>query len=58
MEKFPENYKTSQKFGVSKQILDKIGAQLCESVYYLKVKETLISFDVFHFTKTYCLVLT
>ena len=30
MEKFAENCKISQKFGVSRQILDKIGVQLCE----------------------------
>ena len=31
MEKFAENCKTFQNFGVSKQILDKIGVQLCEN---------------------------
>ena len=30
MEKFAENRKICQKFGVSRQILDKIGVQLCE----------------------------
>ena len=33
MEKFAENCKVSQKFGVLRQILDKIGVQLCENLY-------------------------
>ena len=31
MEKFAENCKISQKSEVSRQILDKIGVQLCEN---------------------------
>ena len=58
MEKFAENCKTSQKFGVLRQILDKISVQLCENLYYLKVKDILISFYDFYFMKKYCLVLT
>ena len=49
MEKFAENCKTSKKFGVSRQILDKIGVKLCENLDYLKVKDILISFYVFYF---------
>ena len=45
MEKFVENCKISQKFGVSRQILYKIGVQLCELLYCLK--EILISFHMF-----------
>ena len=45
MEKFVENCKISQKFGVSRQILYKIGVQLCELLYCLK--EILISFRMF-----------
>ena len=58
MEKFAENSKTSQKFGVSRQILEKIGAQLCENLDYLKVNDIFISFYVFYFMKKYCVVLT
>ena len=58
MEKFAENCKTFQNFGVSKQILDKLGVQLCENSDYLKLKDILISFYVFYFMKKYCLVLT
>ena len=58
MEKFAENCKTSQKFWVLRQILDKIGVHLCENLYYLKVKDILISFHVFYFMKKYCLVLS
>ena len=47
MEKLPENPKTYQKCGVSRQILDNIGAQLCENLDYLKLKDILISFYVF-----------
>ena len=47
MEKFVENYKISQRFGVSRQILDKIGVQLCKNLYFLK--EILISFHMFLF---------
>ena len=45
MEKFVENSKISQRFGVSRQILNKIGVQLCENLYYLK--DILISFYMF-----------
>ena len=58
MKKLAENCKTSQKFGVLRQILDKIAVQLCENLYYLKVKDILIRFHVFYFMKKYCLVLT
>ena len=47
MEKFVENYKISQRFGVSRQILDKIGVQLCKNLYCLK--EISISFHMFLF---------
>ena len=57
MEKFAENCKISQKFEVSRQILDKIGVQLCENLYSRKVKDISISFHVFYFMKKYCLVL-
>ena len=46
MEKFVENCKTSQTFGVSRQILDKIGVQLCENLYCLR--DILISFHMLH----------
>ena len=55
MEKIVENCKISQRFGVSRLILDKIGVQSCESLYYLK--DILTSFHVFYFMKKYCLVL-
>ena len=58
MVKFAKHCKTSQKFEVSRQILDKLGVQLCENLYYLKVKDILIIFYVFYFMKKYCLVLT
>ena len=58
MEKLAENPKTYQKCGVSRQILDKIGAQLCENLDYLKLKDILISFYVFYFMKKHCVVLT
>ena len=58
MEKVAENCKTSQIFGVSRQILDKIDVQLCENLYYLKVNDVLICFYVFYFIKKYCLVLS
>ena len=45
MEKFVENCKISQRFGVSRQILYKIGVQLCELLHCLK--EILISFHMF-----------
>ena len=57
MEKFAENYKTSQKFGVSRQIFNKIYAQLCENLYSLKVQDILISFHVFYFIKNIVLFL-
>ena len=57
MEKVAENCKSSQKFGVSRQILDKMVVQLWENFYYLKVKNILISFHAFYFMKKYCLVL-
>ena len=44
MEKFAENCKISQKFEVSRQILDKIGVQLCENLYCLK--DVLIGFHM------------
>ena len=44
MEKFAENCKISQKFEVSRQILDKIGVELCDNIYCLK--EILISFHM------------
>ena len=47
MEKFAENCKISQKFEVPRQILDKIGVQLCESLHSLK--DISISFDIFLF---------
>ena len=47
--KFVENCKTSQRFWVSRQILDKIGVQLRENLYCLK--DILISFHVFYFMK-------
>ena len=47
MEKFVENCKISQRFGVSRQILNKIGVQLCENLHYLK--DILISFYMFLF---------
>ena len=49
MMKFVENCKTSQRFWVSRQILDKIGVQLRENLYCLK--DILISFHVFYFMK-------
>ena len=55
MVKFVENCKISQRFGVSRQILEKIGVQLCEKLICLKC--ILISFHVFYFIKKYCLVL-
>ena len=45
MEKFAENCKIYQKFGVSRQNMDKIGVQLCENVHFLK--DILISFHIF-----------
>ena len=57
MEKFVENCKISQRFGVSRKILHKICVQLCENLYCLKVKDILISFRVFYFMKKFCLVL-
>ena len=33
MEKFAKKYNTSQKFEVPRQILNKIGAELCENLY-------------------------
>ena len=47
MEKYAKNCKISQRFGTSRQILDKIRAQQCENLYYLK--EVLISFYIFLF---------
>ena len=44
MEKFVENCKISQRLGVSRQILDKIGVQLCENLYCLK--DVLIGFHM------------
>ena len=44
MEKFAENCKISQKLELSRQILDKIGVQLCENLYCRK--EILISFHM------------
>ena len=46
MEKFVENCKISQRFGVSRQISDKIGVQLDEKLYCLK--DILISFHMLH----------
>ena len=45
MEKLVENGKISQRFGVSRQILDKTGVELCENLYCLK--DILISFHMF-----------
>ena len=45
MEKIAENCKIFQKFGVSRQILDEIGVQLCENLHCLK--DILISFHIF-----------
>ena len=45
MEKFAENCKISQKFEVPRQILDRIGVQLCENLHSLK--DISISFDIF-----------
>ena len=47
MERFVENCKISQRFEVSRQMLDKIGVQLCENFYCLK--KILISFHMFLF---------
>ena len=56
MEKFVQNCKISQRFGVSTKILDKIGVQLCGNVYCLK--DILVNFHMFfYFMKKYCLVL-
>ena len=49
MEKFAENCKTFQNFGVSKQMLEKIGVLLCENSDYLKLKDILICFCTFLF---------
>ena len=45
MEKIEKNWQISQKFVVSRQILDKIGTQLCENLHCLK--DILISFQIF-----------
>ena len=42
MEKFAENCKISQKFEISRQILEKIVVQLCENC----LKDILISFHM------------
>ena len=56
MEKFVQNCKVPQIFGVSRQILDKISVQLCENLYCLK--DNLVNFHyVFYLMKKYCLVL-
>ena len=44
MEKIAENCKISQKFGVLRQILDKVDVQLCENLCSLK--DILISFHI------------
>ena len=54
MNKFAENCKISQKFGVSRQILDKKGVQLCENLHCLKDS---VSFHIVFFMKKSCLVL-
>ena len=46
MEKFAENWKISQKCGVSRQILNKIGVQLCENLYCC-LKDILLSIHFF-----------
>ena len=51
MEKFAENCKISQKFEVPRQILDKIGVQLCENLHSLK--DISISFDIFFISWKY-----
>ena len=57
MEKFAENCKIYQKFGVSRQNMDKIGVQLCENLHFLK--DILISFHIFFISwmKKFCLVM-
>ena len=56
MEKFVQNCKISQRFGVSRKILDKLSVQLCENLFCLK--DILVSFRMFfYFMKKYCLVL-
>ena len=44
MEKSAERFKISQKFEASRQVLDKIGVQLFENLYFLK--DILISFHM------------
>ena len=47
MENIAKNCKMYQKFGVSRQILDKTGVQLCENFHCLE--EILIIFHIFLF---------
>ena len=49
MEKSAENFKISQKFGVSTQTLDKMRVQQCENLHCLK--EILKSFYIFYVMK-------
>ena len=56
MKKSAGNCKTSQKFGVSRQVLDKIRAHQCENLHCLK--DILINFHIFfYFMKKSYLVL-
>ena len=57
MEKFAENCKISQKFGVSRQIMDKIGVQLYENLYIMSERYFNKLSYIFHFMKKSCLVL-
>ena len=57
MEKFAENCKISQKFGVSRQIMDKIGVQLYENLYIMSERYFNKLSYIFYFMKKYCLVL-
>ena len=58
MEKFAENCKISHKFGVSRQIMDKIGVQqLCENLYIMYERYFNKLSYIFYFMKKSCLVL-
>ena len=57
MEKFAENCKISQKFGVSRQIMDKIGVQLYENLYIMSERYFNKLSYIFYFMKNSCLVL-
>ena len=57
MEKFAENCKISQKFGVSRQIMDKIGVQLYENLYIMSERYFNKLSYIFYFMKKSCLVL-